>query len=92
MQISYNNITSLSKPPPNLFVNLKLLNIEGNNIKYWTEVEKLGYLPRSVVPTHYQENIYTYIWFIVKIVFKQFNFLSWPEKLVIATQLLKNLL
>uniref|UniRef100_R4G3X9 Tubulin-specific chaperone E n=1 Tax=Rhodnius prolixus TaxID=13249 RepID=R4G3X9_RHOPR len=45
-QISYNNITSLSKPPPNLFVNLKLLNIEGNNIKYWTEVEKLGYLPR----------------------------------------------
>uniref|UniRef100_A0A023F7S1 Tubulin-specific chaperone E n=2 Tax=Triatoma infestans TaxID=30076 RepID=A0A023F7S1_TRIIF len=46
LQVSYNNITNLSKPPADIFENLKLLNIEGNNIKYWTEVEKLGHLPR----------------------------------------------
>ncbi|XP_066906303.1 tubulin-specific chaperone E [Halyomorpha halys] len=45
-QISFNKITSLSIPPSGILQNLKILNIEGNNISHWSEIEKLGTLPR----------------------------------------------
>ncbi|KAF6214267.1 hypothetical protein GE061_009007 [Apolygus lucorum] len=45
LEASFNNITSLSTLPSHLLQNLVSLNIEGNNIKSWSEVEKLGKLP-----------------------------------------------
>lgn len=45
-QISFNKITSISTPPPGILHNLKILNIEGNNVSHWSEIEKLGTLPR----------------------------------------------
>jgi len=48
-QVSYNNITSLDPPPFNLLQNLRVLNIEGNSIKSWSQVQLLGVLPKLEV-------------------------------------------
>lgn len=48
-QASFNAITSLSIPPPHIFYKLRILSLEGNNIMSWSEVEKLGDLPKLEV-------------------------------------------
>ncbi|XP_014259929.1 tubulin-specific chaperone E [Cimex lectularius] len=45
LQVSFNRITTLKAPPPDIFHGLKLLNVEGNNIIHWENLAQLGYLP-----------------------------------------------
>lgn len=48
-QASFNKITALDIPSPDVFYKLRILNLEGNNIVSWSEVEKLGTLPKLEV-------------------------------------------
>lgn len=42
LQVPFNSITTLSSPPPNVLQNLRLLDLEGNKIIHWQEINKLG--------------------------------------------------
>ncbi|XP_049802228.1 tubulin-specific chaperone E isoform X2 [Schistocerca nitens] len=44
LQVPFNCITTLSSPPPNILQNLRLLDLEGNKIRHWHEINKLGKL------------------------------------------------
>jgi Leucine-rich repeat (LRR) protein len=43
-QIPFNNITSLTTPPEGILQNVKSLDLEGNSINDWREINKLGTL------------------------------------------------
>lgn len=46
LEVSANNITTLSVPPKNIFYNLRALSLQENPINSWLEVCKLGNLPQ----------------------------------------------
>ena len=46
IQVSYNKITSIGTLPSELFTGLKVLNLEGNPIENWEDVDNLGQLPK----------------------------------------------
>ncbi|RZF36415.1 hypothetical protein LSTR_LSTR010835 [Laodelphax striatellus] len=45
LQVALNHISTLDTPPTNVLHNLRALDLTGNNIQYWSEVNKLGTLP-----------------------------------------------
>lgn len=45
LRVPYNNITNLTTPNHHNLKRLKVLDLEGNNIKQWSEVNKLSVIP-----------------------------------------------
>ncbi|BES88513.1 CAP-Gly domain [Nesidiocoris tenuis] len=45
LEVSFNNITFLKSPPSDIFQNLRNLDLQGNHIKDWSEIAKIGHLP-----------------------------------------------
>ncbi|XP_021917557.1 tubulin-specific chaperone E isoform X2 [Zootermopsis nevadensis] len=45
LQVPFNNITTLDAPPEGILHHLKSLDLEGNLINDWREINKLGQLP-----------------------------------------------
>lgn len=43
-RLPYNLITNIDLPSNHCFESLKLLDVEGNKVKYWSEINKLGIL------------------------------------------------
>ncbi len=46
LQVPNNKMTCLEWMNNDMFNYLRVLNLEGNNIEYWEEVNKLGQLPK----------------------------------------------
>jgi hypothetical protein len=44
-QVPFNNITTLKTPADEILQHVKSLDLEGNLIKDWREINKLGTLP-----------------------------------------------
>ena len=44
LQVQFNNIVTLETPNEKIFSNLCMLDLEGNPIKSWNEINKIGYI------------------------------------------------
>ncbi|PNF32444.1 Tubulin-specific chaperone E [Cryptotermes secundus] len=45
LQVPFNNITTLETPPDEILQHVKSLDLEGNSVNDWREINKLGTLP-----------------------------------------------